>query len=95
MSRTQNIFMIAYTQSLCAQCDLDLQTSDIVLVCNTLTFHDTCLCHIKSHHAGKVCRPDKKMFHGILTDQMFEALQKLRRGFGLSKTSLSLPVIYY
>ena len=36
----ENVFAIAYTKSLHAQCDLDLQASDRILAPDTLSCHD-------------------------------------------------------
>ena len=42
--RTLTDFTEAYALSLSEDCDLDLQPSDMVLVCDTLSYHDNYLC---------------------------------------------------
>ena len=49
---TRTGFIEVYTQSLRADCDLDIWSSDMVLNCHISSCHDDHLCHIifKSHH---------------------------------------------
>ena len=42
----ENDRTLAYKQSLCEQCDLDLQVSDMFLAHKTSFCHDVQLCHI-------------------------------------------------
>ena len=53
MGRTQTGFTEVYAHSLSADFDLDLWPSDMVLVCDTSSYHDDHLCQIifKSHYA--------------------------------------------
>ena len=53
MGLTRTGFTEVYTQSLSADCDLDLQPSDMFFFHDTLSCHDNYLCQISfnSHHA--------------------------------------------
>ena len=53
MGRTRIGFTEVYAQSIIADCDLDLKSSDMVLVRDTLSCHDDHLCQniFKYHHA--------------------------------------------
>ena len=53
MARTRAYVTVAFAENLRAPCDLDLQLSDMVLACDTLSFHDDCLCQIilKSYYS--------------------------------------------
>ena len=44
MGRPQTGFTEVYAKSFSADCDLDLQPSDMVLICDTLSCHDDHLC---------------------------------------------------
>ena len=46
MGQTQTGFTEVYAQSLRADCDLDLEPSDMILVHNTSSCHDDHLCQI-------------------------------------------------
>ena len=46
MGRTRTDFTEVCAQSLCAECDLDLCPSDMVLVRDTSSFHDDHFCQI-------------------------------------------------
>ena len=46
IGRTQTGFVKACAQRRKAGCDLDLKPSDMVLVCDTLSYHDNHLCQI-------------------------------------------------
>ena len=53
IGRIRTGFTEVYAQSLSVDCDLDLYSSDMVLVCDMLSYHDNYLCYIilKSHYA--------------------------------------------
>ena len=65
MGLTQTGFTEAYAQSFSADCDLDLQPSDMVLICDTLSYHDDHLCQVifKSHHVQLSYGPDTILEH--------------------------------
>ena len=44
ISLTETGFIEAYAQSLRVDCDLDLPYSDMILVCDTSSYHDNHLC---------------------------------------------------
>ena len=60
MGQTQTGTTEVYAQSLCAGCDLDLWSSDMVLVQDISSCHDDYLCQIifKSHHIQLSYGPD-------------------------------------
>ena len=53
ISWIQQVFIVAYEQSLTTDYDLDLWASNMVFVCDTLSCHDNHLYQIifESHHA--------------------------------------------
>ena len=65
MGRTRPDFTEVYAQSLSADCDLDLWSSDMVLVRDTSSCHDDHLCQIifKSHHVRLSYGPDTILEH--------------------------------
>ena len=65
IDRTGTGFTDVYAQNLSADCDLDLWSSDMVLVPNTSSCHDEHLCQIifKSHHVRLSYGPDTILEH--------------------------------
>ena len=65
MGRSRTGFTEVYPQSSSADCDLDLKSSDMVLVCDTLSCHDNYLCQIifKSHYVRLSYGPDTFLEH--------------------------------
>ena len=65
MGRARTGFTEVFAQSLSADCDLDLLPSDMVLVRDTLSCHDSHLCQIifKSHYVRLSYGPDTILEH--------------------------------
>ena len=65
IGRSRTGFTEVYAQIASADCDLDLKSGDMVLVCDTLSCHDNNLCKIifKSHYVRLGYGPDTFLEH--------------------------------